>query len=416
MDSYFEAAWNCIIDALQIWSDGNIEPIISLTARNESYPVVLRNALVKLGEIIHADAGINFWQFGDKLQTLGELNGFQEILTDLFHGASFEKKKPDPGRFTPLTAYDLLKFQDAEWLVEDILYKSTISCLFGPSGVGKSFITLDLCLRVASGLTWMGRHVERGRSVYAAAEGEQGIKKRVMAWLQYNRVDIDEISLFTVFTQEPQFLDPRSVHFFTEELKKMIPLPSFISFDTLAKTLVGYEESNKEFGMAIQGCEAIKRETGAHIQLNHHTGKDERNIRGGYALPAGIDTVIEASGDPDAVLLECRKQKDSEEFKPIHMRLYNIALGLDLKKRPISSMAAGPFVPRVTEDDPCANPRLAQLYSVLCQSSFSDGVAAITLEKVVGMSHRTLYRSLSLLKDFGYAENERGKWKGIRKP
>ena len=58
--------------------------------------------------------------------------------------------------------------------------------IFGPSGSGKSFLTFDLSASLAACLpTWYGYDFTPCRVLYVALEGENGQRRRVLAWQQH---------------------------------------------------------------------------------------------------------------------------------------------------------------------------------------------------------------------------------------
>ena len=58
------------------------------------------------------------------------------------------------------------------------------------TGIGKSFLALDLALFIASGKCWHGRDVEMCDVVYVLGEGASGIRQRVAAWRQVHGTDL----------------------------------------------------------------------------------------------------------------------------------------------------------------------------------------------------------------------------------
>ena len=71
------------------------------------------------------------------------------------------------------------------------LFEGQLSEWFGDPKSGKTFALLDLALRVALGLEWYGKQVERGCVIYIALEGITGIKRRIEAWCLHHGVDPD---------------------------------------------------------------------------------------------------------------------------------------------------------------------------------------------------------------------------------
>ena len=99
-----------------------------------------------------------------------------------------------PDVFPLLSVADLANLKPPEFLIAGILPAGGFSVLFGPSGVGKSFLALDWALCVASGLPWYGNETRPGWVVYVAAEGRSGLGIRVQAWQNARRQpDVERI-------------------------------------------------------------------------------------------------------------------------------------------------------------------------------------------------------------------------------
>ena len=69
-------------------------------------------------------------------------------------------------------------------VAKGVLDECGMSVLYGESGAGKTFFTLDLALHIALGWEWRGHRVRQGGVIYIAAEGQNGIRKRIEAFRQ----------------------------------------------------------------------------------------------------------------------------------------------------------------------------------------------------------------------------------------
>lgn len=60
-----------------------------------------------------------------------------------------------------------------KWLVDGIVPAGTVSLLYGDGGVGKSLLSLQLAVSMASGAPWVGLPCSTGRTLYLSAEDDK---------------------------------------------------------------------------------------------------------------------------------------------------------------------------------------------------------------------------------------------------
>jgi RecA-family ATPase len=63
-----------------------------------------------------------------------------------------------------------------------------MTVVYGDSGVGKTFIVVDLSAHIASGRSWRGKPTRKGMVIYIAAELPVSVKRRLWAWKQHHGV------------------------------------------------------------------------------------------------------------------------------------------------------------------------------------------------------------------------------------
>lgn len=198
-----------------------------------------------------------------------------------------------------------------EPLVDGLLFLPGESVLYGPPGSTKTFTALDLALSVATGKEWMGRDVAPGPVLYIAAEGVGGLGARVAAWCEYNNVH--ELEQAAFLATAVNLLDTHSTQALGDVLDERRPLLTVI--DTLARCSPGAEENSaRDMGRVVESLDTIRNRTGGgHVCVVHHAGKDvEKGMRGSSALLGAVDTVLELSGDRNAIRMNVAKQKDAE--------------------------------------------------------------------------------------------------------
>lgn len=229
-----------------------------------------------------------------------------------------------------LTAEQIKAFPPPTWLAHNLIPDNSLAVLYGPPGVGKSFVAMDLAQSVGTGLRWMGRRTRQGAAVYVAAgEGVSGLGARIQGWEGQRGVAVEDVHYMTEAIQLHQ---SASVNKFLHTIKPLAP--RLVVIDTLARCFVGGDENSvQDMGQAVSAADEIREITGAAVVFVHHTGRADEDgqvhERGSTALKSAVDTMIEMKGDEDGPTRElwCRKQKDSAKFFPITVHKHEIRRG-----------------------------------------------------------------------------------------
>lgn len=201
----------------------------------------------------------------------------------------------------------VLTIPKPDHLIDGVLDMNSLAIMYGPSQSGKSFISLDMLLRVAAGFDWQGKAVSQGRCLYIAAEGTGDIGERVAAWKsQYRTADISQADFLCM---PVNLYDAASV----AALKGLVTrgLYNFIVIDTLARSMVGADENSaKDAAIVIAAADALRSVNEACVLLVHHSGYDATHARGSTAFRSASDTELSVKRTPDGlVILKAEKQK-----------------------------------------------------------------------------------------------------------
>lgn len=256
---------------------------------------------------------------------------------------SYSVPEDQPLKFTFTHADDLSDEEGAFDFVEDVLTDGAVSVIYGASNSGKTFFVLDLAAHIATGKEWQEKEVEQGAVLYIALEGTQGAKNRLKAMKL--RGILPQRAPFFVSSSAVNLLNPthhaeitRLIQAVTKEAN--IPV-RFVIIDTMARAIAGgNENSGEDMGIAVETIEAVKKETGAHICIIHHCGKDAaKGARGHSSLRAAIDTEIEVvhpEGDKyrTATIV---KQRDLASILPLCFSLDAVEVGVNRRGKPITS-------------------------------------------------------------------------------
>lgn len=194
-------------------------------------------------------------------------------------------------------------------LVDGLFNQDTLSLVYGRSGAGKSFFTLDIAMCVASGVAWHGQPVTQGPVLWVAAEGVRSIAPRSTAWMDLHHV-FDSLPVH-VLAGAVDLRDAVEVRALTELAREVAP--RLVVFDTLARCARGAEENSAtDMGQVVGNADELRSATGACVLLVHHAGKDARQgARGSTALTAAVDTAVEVRGG-DRITVTVEKERDGE--------------------------------------------------------------------------------------------------------
>jgi RecA-family ATPase len=213
-------------------------------------------------------------------------------------------------------------------LVKGLIDEACLSVMYGDSNSGKTFVALDIGLKVAAGSMVHNRKVKQGGVVYVAAEGGGTLRKRVMGFRKQH--DFGSIP-FGIIPCPVNLLNPNAdtaplIDLIKNFQTKTRVKTEMVVVDTLARALAGgNENASDDMGAFVRSVDRIRSACDCHVMVIHHTGKDKaRGARGHSSLRAATDTEIEVLPGGE---LRITKQRDMEMGKPIGFRLEQVDTG-----------------------------------------------------------------------------------------
>lgn len=233
---------------------------------------------------------------------------------------------PPAARVVLTTEEELLALEPPRWLVDGFLPEKSLGVLFGASETFKSFVALDLALRMCAGMSYHGRDSLRAPAIYVAGEGYFGLKKRYAAWMQYH-----------------DRTEPVGIHFLGRALDvrrgsadlfglreaiaaKLGKDVGLVVLDTLNRMLAGNENASDDMSAYIRGCDELREATGAAVLSIHHSGHIEaERSRGHSSLRAALDVEMKCVRDGDRVTVSCTKMKDAPHFRDLDFDMVPVA-------------------------------------------------------------------------------------------
>lgn len=256
-------------------------------------------------------------------------------------GGVDEKHSKEARRFQPIGAFDFATGgQKTEWLVKGVLPKAELAMVYGPPASGKTFWVLDLVSHIVQGLPWNGRKVAQGGCLYIAAEGANGVRKRLEAYQTYHGIDIAEAFSNLHFIADAPRLTEKQDRRDLAQAIKTLPVMDLIVVDTLASVMPGADEnSGKEMGEVLAYCKALHKHFGALVLLVHHSGKDAtKGARGWSGLLGAVDCEIQIARFGDDRAATITKLKDGDDTEQSYgFKLNTVELGQDEDGDPITS-------------------------------------------------------------------------------
>jgi len=221
------------------------------------------------------------------------------------------------------------------WLVKHWLQQDALIMVHGPSGGGKTFVVLDMCLRIASDHEiWQGNKVKSGTVVYLAGEGHHGLRGRIAAWKQHHGAG----SLDMYLSKDGCDLNtPAGYQRVRDAIRgggkdgKAIQ-PSIIIVDTLHRFLMGDENSAQDAKTMLDACSGLMTEFNCSVLLVHHTGvsdEAQHRARGSSAWRGALDieiSIVPPKSDDAPIEIVQRKSKDAELSLPIYVNLKSVPI------------------------------------------------------------------------------------------
>lgn len=269
-----------------------------------------------------------------------------------------------------------------------------LAAIYGPSGSGKSFLTLDLVKAVASGSDWFQHRTRRLPVLYVCLEGEAGMAQRVKA----HRAKYGDDGGQVHFVFGPWELTASAdLSALISAAKESGLAGGLLVIDTLNRASPGADENSGEaMGRMIAAASEIQRTLGGLVLLVHHTGKDvSKGMRGHSSLFAALDASVEVSRDGETRSWRIAKSKDGMDGEETFFSLHVVEVGLDEDGDAITSCVVVPCDARPSRRRMPVGKNVRLVFKALGEFLVSDGDngigpapgsrPAIELEKAVDL-------------------------------
>lgn len=230
-------------------------------------------------------------------------------------------------------------------LGDGYLAKGMMTSFIGPGGIGKSRMSLWLCICQIAGRDWCGIPTSGGpqKCLYLSTENgprrwKKDLEKLFVALPNDRERDLvrENLHVLALIPEDVVNLelgDPVSFGRMAKTLNEY--QPGIVVFDPFASMIIGDESSNKDMGDTLRAMEHLIRENAprAAVLIVHHSRTGTANIaqlgdnycagnygRGAKSFYSSVRNEIQlAPGDrvdPTKLVVACGKTNDGERFKP----------------------------------------------------------------------------------------------------
>lgn len=217
-------------------------------------------------------------------------------------------------------------------LIPGYIPQQSLGFLFGKSGLGKSFIALDIAHSIATGREWLCPFHMASESrlvLYIAAEGGKGMFVRKRALEERTALPAPTLKILPASPLVDTEEDGEELATLIADIEKQEGQKvALVILDTLSQTASGEENSNTAMAAYIRQCTHIMQCSGNAFLIVHHSGLQEENrMRGASSLKAGADYELALLADKsDQIQLVQMKNKDEEKAEPLLLELEKVTI------------------------------------------------------------------------------------------
>jgi len=277
------------------------------------------------------------------------------------------------------------------WLGDGLLVRGELAFLTGHSGIGKTFLALQLMSALSIGHTFCGIPTRAAKVGFVELEMPWGSVQQRLRALDPARSDLSRIAVVC----EP----PAAVHVREETVQAaLIAFCRMHGIEVLVmdpfNRLHGDDENdNSDMGRVMEGLHTIRRETGVSILVLHHVRKQPSGLpQGGRSRTSSLDSMRGSSrltNEPATIMaLDETKGMVRLDFAKVRHAQEPAPLYLKRNERGFFDVADDPGLAQIKRAD---NLRL------MLERAGDEGISARTAAEILSVTERTVRRDLEAL-------------------
>lgn len=287
---------------------------------------------------------------------------------------------------------ELSRIQLPRFLVDGVIVMGETTIIYGPSDAGKTFVVIDMAMRVAQYYGVM----------YVAGEDMSGVRLRKTAWQQYYRRAPN--GNFRMWNAPFSLFNNEDVDNFI--LQNKAAGTRLIVFDTLSQCSLGADEnSNTDMAIVMNNANRIAHEVGAAVIIIHHTTKGESSWRGAAAIKGNTYGFFLVEKPDDVIKLECIRIKNSAPTQDKYYKLVEVQVDgmYDPNGAPIVSCVIRPSR-AIVQSDTLTKRQLRMLETIGMIAKVEGKAVYNTISSSMDVRGDAYYKPLNILLARGYVE------------
>lgn len=304
-------------------------------------------AVTRAGLELDGEASVSPSREVEDIFGVENVERFQEIKADVVEKKAMGpfQKRMDAGRVDVRDVAGWSVGTDIPAVLKGLIPRVGMGVLYGASGIGKSFVAMDLVLRLAAGQDWNGHRnkAEDGVWVYISSEGGRDeLMRRLRGWQDEHGALPGNVAFHAVSmswgTGEAGEEDVRN---FLKWCRLLGSPVRGVVIDTLNRNMLGDENSTADMTGFVNSVDKIWRALGCVVPVVHHEGKDAaKGARGSSVLKGAAEFEWRIFRDQGSMRggVFVEKNRHGQDGMTFGFELKVVDLGADSDGDPVTTL------------------------------------------------------------------------------